>query len=335
MKNIIIILISLTPFLIYGQNDFFSIQEIKKGEDFSFPILKTTSDNEATNKINQFLQISELEMLKGYEDSNIFEHVSENDGTIYGGKTSLNYSIESNNAKILSLIFQEVSCGITCSYWINHYNFNPKNGDLIQLKDLFTENGFKYFKNTIAKKRTIAFKETIKDFKKETRENLEYVVSCYQEDNLENFFIKNDNIYIEGLNCFNKHDKFYDIETILKITLKEFQTYLNDYGKALFSISNESIIHYRSNSIHQLFSGTIAGQNVLLVLKPTYENNVMAEYVYLKYGKGIFLKGEFNNNLLTLTELDKEFNEIAKIEATFDKNKIMGSWISVDKNKKI
>lgn len=108
---------------------------------------------------------------------------------------------------------------------------------------------------------------------------------------------------------------------------------MNEYGKALFLDDNADIKIYKSNSIHQLYQGKIAGQSVLLVLKPIGENDIIAEYVYLKYGKGILLEGEISNNHLSLTEMNDEYDEIATIEANIQSNTIIGSWKSIGNKK--
>ena len=166
MKNILttaIILIFCS--FVHAKNDYFSLKTYKVRPDiyerayeegnaytynsgeaepdqFSFPIFSNRTNKYAAQKINQTMQLSELEILKGFETKSIFERVSYDGGGIYGNKVSIKFDVFDNTDRILSVQFNETSCGATCAYWVKYYNFNSGNGDLIQLKDLFTEKGF-------------------------------------------------------------------------------------------------------------------------------------------------------------------------------------------------
>lgn len=320
----------------YAQGNYFRYKTVhyKNQEfyshDFSFPIF-SKSNKFVAKKINQTLQITELNILKGFETNNIFEEVSIDDGTIYGGKLEITFTIQNNSNRLLSVKFAESSCGATCHYWVDYYNFNSGNGDIIQLKDLFTENGYKTFFNFVTKRRIAHLKkELTKKIKADEREYFYDIIGCYERDDLIDYYIKNNTLYIDGENCFSKNQKFSGIKTISRFRLKEFKNYLNGYGKSLFSITKNSIRKYRSNILPQLFYGTIAQQDVLLVLNTGYEKEIRAEYVDLRYGKGIFLQGELNGTELTLIEkIAKKDNGF--IKAKFDGQNIVGTWISKDK----
>ncbi|MDJ1467959.1 hypothetical protein [Xanthocytophaga flava] len=97
----------------------------------SFPVFTDSTNSLAVQKINQMLQIVELELVKSAKQRNIFEQASFDDGTIYGGKVILTPTIYQNSDRLLSIGFWNSSCGATCAYWVSYYNFNPGNGDLI------------------------------------------------------------------------------------------------------------------------------------------------------------------------------------------------------------
>lgn len=330
----------------YSEGKAFTVNHGKSGNiDFSLPIFSHSSNKYAANKINKMLQISELEILKGFERKSIFEKVSYDGGGIYGGKTDINFEIFSNTQNLLSVRINNSSCGATCAYWVNYYNFNSGNGDLVQLNDLFTKTGYLKFYELVAERRVADLnKELIKKITPDERQNYSNIADCYENDELEDFYIKNNILYIDGENCFHKGQKFDGIEIVSGIKLAEFEKYFNDYGKSLFSITNDSIEKYRSNGLPQLFEGTIAGQNVLLVLNINYYpsfNEVKAEYVYSKYGKGIYLEGKIDNNRLILTEKLAVTNDTGLIKyvdngfikADIKKNKIVGIWTNKDETK--
>ena len=344
MKKLALALIFLAfGSICFGQKKHFQYRAEKFNSEqnkFSFPIF-SSSNNIVTAKINQTLQISELEILKGFETKNIFEQVSIDDGRIYGGKVDINFKIYDNNNKILSVKLDESSCGMTCAYWVRYYNFNSGNGDLIQLKDLFTEKGYEKFFAFVTKRRIAQLKNELSKMPLSERSGYEGISGSYEADDLMDFYIKRNVLYIDGENSFSKNQKFASVEInrISQFNLSEFKLYLNDYGKSLFGLTRDSIKKHRSNILPQLFQGKIGNQKVMLVLNNGYENEMKAEYVYSKYGKGIYLEGKIKANELSLTEklaIPKESGFIdyvdnGFIEARFDGQNITGNWTNKDK----
>jgi hypothetical protein len=284
------------------------------------------------NKINQTLQICELSLLKGFETKHIFEEVSGFVDGIYGGKVEVTFNVKKNTDRALSIQFKEASCGATCRYWVNYYNFNPGNGDLVQLRDLFTRWGYDVFFKQVTKKRIAQFKRELRKVKASEREGYQDIIGSYElDDSLEDFYLKGNAIYIDGENSFSKHQKFAGIETISRFNLNEFENHLNEYGKCFFSLMRCSIAKFRSRTLPQLFHGTIAGQNVLMILNTEYDIGMRAEYLYTKYGKGIFLTGELIGTKLEMTEKDAKYKDSGSILADFDGTRLEGVWTDKDR----
>lgn len=310
-------------------------------KDFTFPIFSNPADRYVAGKINQMLQISELEILKGFETESIFERISVDGGGIYGSKVEIKFIVQNNNRKLLSVKFDESSCGATCAYWVKYYNFNSGNGDLIQLKDLFTQKGYEKFFAFATKRRIAQLKNEIRKLPLSERGDFEDINGSYEVDDLTDFYIKKNVLYIDGENSFSKNQKFASVEInrISRFKLSEFKSYLNEYGKSLFGLTNTSIKKYHSDVLPQLFEGKIGNQKVLLVLNTGYENEMKAEYVYAKYGKGIFLEGTLKNNELALTEKLLKARESGFIDyfdngfvnAKFAGYNIIGTWTNNDK----
>ena len=291
--------------------------------------------------LNQFLQIAELKLMKGVEENNLFEVISINDETIYGGKVWISFDVHDNNSKVLSMTLDQSSCGMTCRYWSSYYNFNSGNGDLIQLKDLFTQKGFEKFFAYATKSRIAHLRKEIQKLDLSDSRLLEAISDSYKNDDLTDFYIKNNSLFIDGENSFHKNDKFYGIETVTKFRLSEFKPYLNNYGKSLFGLRKTSVKKYRSEVLPQLFYGKVGNSKVILVLNTGYEDEMRAEYVYTKYGKGIYLDGKIYGDKISFTEKIPKPNERGfidyfdngTIEAKFDGKTIVGKWISKDKKK--
>lgn len=332
-KLILTILILTFANFANGQTNYFDYRTAKSNE-FSFPIFSRIADTTTARNINQLLQLSELELLAGYQKNNIFEKISIDNGTIYGGKVEISFELLTNNSKILSIKFNESSCGATCAYWVRYYNFNSGNGDLVQLKDYFTTDGFVKFSKNVLKKRTSKFKKEIMKVDSPEREYLLDVLSCYETDGIGDYYIKDTTIFIDGENCLSKNQKFFGLNMITKFNLSQFKNYLNEYGKAVFGISSDSVSKYYSNDLPQLFEGTIdSSLQILFILNHDYENKMRGVYAYIKYGRGIYLEGELNNKELTMTEYTDNFDDNGYIYATFDGNNIRGKW--TNKNKTI
>jgi hypothetical protein len=328
----------------YGRVDYLHYKTINlkdKSDKFSFPVFTNSSNNYTTEKINQLLQISELEILKGFETANIFEVVKIDDGRIYGGKVGIAFQVKANNSKVLSVKFDQSSCGATCVYWVRYYNFNSGNGDLIQLKDLFTENGFERFFTFLTNRRIAQLKAEIRKLPATERDGFEGISGSYEADDLTDFYIKGNTLFIDGENSFSKNQKFSGVETVCQFRLSEFRSYLNNYGKSLFGLNGSAIKRFRSRLLPQLFHGKIGDQNVLLILNKGYEDEMKAEYVYSKYGKGIYLEGKIKGNELSLIEkLPKpkengfiDYVDNGIIRAKFEGQIITGTWISQDGTK--
>lgn len=313
----------------YAQNNYFSYKTIRYGEDFMFPVFAYANDTHTAEKINELLQISELNLLKGHEKDNIFEEVMVDEETMTSGKDAIQFEVLANNNKILSIGFEQEFVSASSSYWTQYYNFNAGNGDLIQLKDLFTEEGYPHFYQYAAKKRASEFqKEEQKLSAEEKDESVEMNDAFFYEDDLSYFYIIDSVVYIDGENMFPRGVNMSGIEVICAFNLSEFSAYLNDYGKSVFGLSQAAVQQYHSASLPQIFEGTIAGKlNVILVLNQADKEGATANYVYKKFGKAISWQGIAEDNRLKMNEIDANNDKVAAIDVNYNGTKIEGNWI--------
>lgn len=140
----------------------FKVKVIQSDKDFSFPIFRHKSNVRAASRINKFLQLSEIMGLARSRSVDIFRQIKVNDGTIYGGKVGMMVTIQSNSSRVLSLGFDESSCGMTCTYWHRYYNFNPINGDRMELRDLFTIKGYERFSKMVLDRRSSKYRREVR-----------------------------------------------------------------------------------------------------------------------------------------------------------------------------
>ncbi len=325
---------------------YFSVQKISKGHDFSFPILK--SGKESDKKINQLLQLTELRALADIKYKHLFDTVSIDDGSIYGGKHAISYKIHSNNERIFSVGFDNSSCGATCHYWVTYHNFNSQNGDRIVLRDLFTNDGYKQFADIVSRTRVKKYRsEVMKKVEAEEQESFLTAVGWIEADDLDDFAIEPNAMLIDGENTLHKGMKFNGINMEVRFGLPVFKKFLNEYGKTVFGLRKGSTAKYRSNSLPQLFTGTVNGKSpfVAVVFNDRYDG-VEGIYAYLKYRTGIYLTGQLDKHQVSLTEhilipkpLNPHTNTSHKwedggtISGTFNGQQLEGTWADRSKTK--
>lgn len=297
----IIVIVCCT--LAAAQGTFFGVRTVKKGKDFSFPIFISPGRQRSAMKINHLLQLMELRSFANGKEKDIFRNAEFDDGTIYGGKASMESTVYLNNNRLVSIGFDQSSCGMTCAYWHNYYNFNSGNGDLIQLKDLFTHKGFDRFTKMVISKRSSKYRREVKKrIKPEEREDYLGVLGTIEADELSDFYIRTRSIMIDGENGLIKGRKFDGLDMYVRFDLDEFKPFLNDYGRAVFGLNRADISKFRSNSLPQLFEGKLNGSISIEFILIGSSNGVVGVYAYSKYGQGITLTGSLADGKFQLTE---------------------------------
>ncbi|OOQ58254.1 hypothetical protein [Mucilaginibacter pedocola] len=327
---IIFILLVFISIRAVGQKGYFRIKPItntKYTGKLQFPILlKDTSKGVAIEKINQFLQLAELELLNGHQHDNIFEKVAVGKVGLYGNKSDLSYSIYSNNNKTLSIGLQETASGMTMHYWSSYYTFNSGNGDLIQLSDLFTKTGYQQFRKQVVKKATRQLKEQVEEMGDQaTFTWLTDALASLKEINNFDFYLQRDTIVVNAEAILPKEGRA-QFDMHLKFHLSEFKQWLDDQGKCLFNINKADIASYRCRSLPQLFAGNIGKHRILLIIRPSYGDEYQGIYCYEKFGKGIYMEGKITKGHITMEEKTEDFDTQATISGVFRQDSIIATW---------
>ena len=335
IKTILALLLPLYSAALAAQTSFSSIQNISI-EDFDFPVV-TTANKEAGEKINIHLQLSELGLIKGYEKKNIFEKVTFNNGTIYGGKVFITYSVLQNTNRNLGIKFTESSCGATCAYWVQYYNFNPQNGDRYFIQDFFNPEDLKRFQSIIIPRRKEKIQKQIKELiaAGEELEHLnEYIYIAIEEDDFDDFYFTSDSIFFDNENLLNRHDKVWDLDHITGFSIGEIKHLLNPFGQSAL-LTGTGLESYQSTIEPQLYEGKIgSAAEFYLLFRNDYEKSYSGTYAYKKYGKAINLYGKETNGKYELKEQNDDFDEVATITFQKEKSNLSGFWTN-NKNKKL
>ena len=346
LSVVVLFVLASLSFSQIKSSDYFSTKIIRKDKDFAFPLFWQSNNIGVENRINRFLQLSELSQLVRHT-SNIFKQTSIDDGTIYGGKTSLISTIYSNNRSVLSIGFDESSCGMTCAYWHRYHNFNPGNGDRIELKDLFNKKNYGKFRKLVFTKRAKAYrKDVLRNVPIKDRQYMMDQSGLLEDDDLSDFYILKDSIAIDGENFLSKNNKFFGLNMYVKFYLSEFKPLLNDYGKAVFGLSVVPLELYHSASLPQLFEGRVNDKwPFVMVMDTDGVTEASGIYAYLRYGVGIDLQGTvsdsgeliFSERILTKARPEIQwlhegtYEDNGTIQSRLQGSRLIGTWTSRDK----
>jgi hypothetical protein len=287
---LLLFLISARP-----KGEFLYLESLDHGQ-FHFPIVQSEKPPVAY-KINTHLQLSELELLKGSEKEHLFEVVSNKEGGIYGKKVAIDFKVWQNSSRALSLSLAQSSCGMTCAYWTSYYNFNPQNGDRYFLQDFFSKAHYEKFKEELSERRIAFLQKRSQALKDPHRKQLlAYLEPYLKEDRLRDFYIGEDSLYFDWSNLLHKHDKFLDMNHVVGVAKTEVAALLNDFGQAAL-LDGRNLKDYQAPSAPQVYQGEIGGQYPFVWLqRKMYDQSWEAIYAYLKYGRGIYLRGNENGS---------------------------------------
>jgi len=322
-KYILLFIILIISHLTFGQTKSFSIKKISY-KTFSFPII-SGGDSVAADRVNMLLQLGELALIKGHEQHDIFEVISVNNHSSNGGKTNICYTILENNGRTFSVQFDEAAVDMTVHYWQSDFTFNSANGSLIHLQDLFTPVGYKKFKTLAFAKQTAEYKQELKA-NKYSDSVIDYLPKGFKGMDYTDFYIKNGSIFINARGLLSKIDFVSsNLNLVTRIKYKEFNTLLNDYGRAVFTDS-ASLNQYYSHSMPQLMTGTIDKYLIVMLLKYAYNTRAVGLYAYLKNGVGIDLDGKINKGHFMLIEKDQKQNKVADIDLIIKNDTATGTW---------
>jgi len=287
-----------------GTHQYFSVSHVKKGKDFHFPILNFHRNARVETKINRLLQLSELMGLVDQKRRKVFEQIMINDGGLYGRKVSLFYQVYTNNPRVFSVRIDNSMDGATTHWWASYYNFNAQNGDVISLRDLFTEAGYeKFFKLTVSKRSQAYRSEVARKIVLGERETYLQILGSIETDDLSDFALGDRSITVDGSDLLGKAYCCADLRMAVRFDLQVFRPWLNEYGRTVFALQPGNLARFRSNNLPQLFTGTVDGKSPFAaVLNVIGGEQIEGVYAYLKYRKGIYLDGTLENNQVHLNE---------------------------------
>lgn len=310
-----------------------------------FPIFQTPEKDSVSLKLNYFIQSSLLNKLISGESSDPFDALD-------SASTFLNYQVLRNDARILSVRFTMEGCGAYCENYSLTYTFNSSNGELIQIRDVFTREGYKKAKRLIAEKRKKILRETIEHKKTEIekasadsavadssnsaamilRDQLDLYEEClgWRDSTTVNgndFSISDSSVwFVEGrcanhaMRAIDELDEFHN-----EIRIAYHPELLSDYGKYIFGLSEKYSPRPRR---FKIYSGDIAAQYPILFFENSTSGNTVYTYCYKKYGQIIELQVQASQGHLNLIETDGQNIEKGKFHLKRTTNGFKGSYFN-------
>lgn len=338
-------------FFCFVTNFYFSQQEkvlvsnLKpKTENSVFPLVSLPSNKIAEEKINNFLQVSELENIPRTRKNPFQLTLSASNES-----SNLVYFYEwkklQSPKNILSLLISGEATGAYPEGFLEWNNFDLRTGNYLNLPDIFEEDKIEVVQNFVNKK----VETTISDFisnlkgKKELSDIEKEQIRMYQECleyvnrkdlTSEKFYFNKNTLSIVRERCSNHAMRAMDdLDTFtVDFTIAEIEPYLNAFGKNLLSRSKK--LSKQENIQNKLYKGKIDKKYPITVLiKDINEDgSFSAVYWYNNTKKLINWRGEISNNHLSITEDDTDEENIknwipkATVEADIKGNKIVGTW---------
>lgn len=347
MRTLTLLLFILGAFASQAQFEVDSfIDHDEYGYPSYFPIIRSSENPMAAERVNIVLHHRMLEKVYKGEDENRFEKVFPPEGEIHGA-SEFDYDVSANNKQYFSV---SISCSYTgaySEYYTQYFNFDAKTGQPIQLSDMFGVSAMYDLSDWVTSSiyaQIIEYMNYIDEedpdgYKEEQLEMYSECAAWYEEPQSlseESYYLTDTSIVFHRERCSNHMmaalDDLWDFYE--EYPLVEVQSMMSSDGIAL--LAGEKL-HYSDYAIPdgKVLHGKIGGKYpITMILKHSYGDSYYGEYRYDKVKQPIKLSGERQQGYLNLTE---EVND--KTTGSFQLQVITGGslegeWKNADGTKK-
>jgi len=334
-------------FLLLSSLSFSQQQNVKitdlqpKSEDFVFPVISYSKNPSVENKINTFLQVSELEYIPN-SGGNPFKLASTATNSYTNYIDFYSWQKLETPKNILTVSINGEATGAYSENFSNWKNFDLRTGNYINLQDLFQPNSIKTVENLInqrVRKRINDFIVELKSNKngsEDETEQIDIYEQCFTDNTLQylEYFFGKDKLTVVVGRCSNHASRALDDLGNHEIILsyKELEKHWSAYAINLLSGSEQTVS--KPGISNRLYKGKIDGKYPITVLinEINEDGSFSSVYWYDKNKKLINWRGEFVHDHLSMTEDDYHSEEQkawiprALIEADLKGNKITGTW---------
>ncbi|MDH6250953.1 hypothetical protein M2347_000680 [Chryseobacterium sp. H1D6B] len=335
----------LISVLSFSQQKNIKITDLQpKSEDYVFPVVSYSGKPSVENKINTFLQVSELEFIPG-TGKNPFTLASTAANSYTNYVYFYNWEKIETPKNILSISMEGEASGAYPESFSDYKNFDLRTGNYINIQDLFQPNAVGIIEKILNQKVEKRIKDYLAELtsSKDDSEDVKDQIAMYEEclgsvnsytlEYVKFFFGKN-GLTIVRERCSNHAMRALDDLGSYNIELPytELEKYWSPYAKNLLSGAEKAV--FQPTPQNTLYRGKIDHKYpVVVLIKQIYEDgSFSAVYWYEKNKKLIEWGGTIKNNHISMIENDYHSEELkawipkALIEADVKGNKIIGTW---------
>nr|WP_262901698.1 hypothetical protein [Chryseobacterium sp. OSA05B] len=313
-------------------------------ENHYFPLISYSGKPLLENKINTFLQVSELEYVPN-SGGNPFKRASTATNSYSNYVDYYSWEKMESPDHILSITMEGEASGAYPEIFFIAKNFDLRTGNYINVQDLFRPEAAKTIEGLIRKeikKQITDFIGVLKAEKNPSDEVLAQIglyEGCFTEyglDDIEYYFAK-DKLKFIAPRCSNHATRALDEldHPVVEFSYKVLEKYWSSYAKDLVSGSEKVD---KTSFRNKLYKGKIDGKYPITVLiKRLYdekggEASFNASYWYDKNKRLLEWNGKMKGNHMSITESEYYSEEARQwmvtglIEAEMKGNTITGTW---------
>ncbi|WP_300673224.1 hypothetical protein [Soonwooa sp.] len=343
MRNLGVAFLVLSFSLCFSQRTKVIVTNLApKTESSTYPFVEIPSNKIASEKINLFLQVTDLENIPNTR-KNPFQLVSTGTTSFSNYVSYYEWKNFRPKENILSLFFSGEASGAYPENFEQWKSFDIRTGNFVNLKDLIAPSAIPKIENLAAKSIKKEIGKFLKEISKNPDEREKDQIDLYQNclegidvrsiDYLTYYFEK-DNLVLISSKCSVHTNRAIDdlAEFYIRIPYKNLDQYLTTYGKNLVSDNPTAIP--QPTLMNRLYKGNIAGKYpITLLINEIFDDTSFgAKYWYNKHNILIDLDGKQNGNHLSITENDHhdeqsmQWIKRAKIELDAKGNTLNGTW---------
>jgi hypothetical protein len=294
------------------------------GMEFTFPKVQSTQRPEVARKINEYLQINELNLSKA---SLNFEYLKGQEDLI-----EYDFVVLANTANLFTVQFTGKRCPRLCFGFNRYYTFDARTGIRIGVKEIFADGGRGNLMKSIIpdyKSRLKAHLESSQSYTPEYKDCLQNAESLSEFPFQELYLLEN-SLVVTGGQCLDV-TAGETMDDVYPLAFEKFWWSLSDYGLTFF-VTRHVAGAYNNVILH----GKIDGKYAFTFLLIPDKNNTTRLYgyeIYDKYRQNINVNGSVKGNQIQFHELDAKNLPQATFTGTWDGTRITGTFKNLKTNK--
>jgi len=339
MKVISLFVFVFGAFFSNAQFEIDSFLQEDQFEDVSkFPIIQSSENPKAAERINIILHHRMLEKIYRQDDANRFDQVFPPEGEFHGA-SDFDFEILANNKRFLSIAISCAYTGAYSEYYTQYFSFDTKSGQPIKLSDMFGQESSIELSEWVSSAVYVQIHEfmnaiDMEDEESYGQEQYEMYAECaswYEEPrplSEESYYLTDSTITFVKGRCSNHMmmalDDLWEFHE--EYTLDELYSMMSKSGMSLMD-GNGLTFETIAIPDGKVMEGNIGGKYpITMILNHSYDDNYLGIYWYNKVQKPIKLGGEVDD--AAFFHLTESVND--KVTGEMDVQVILGGTLEGD-----